>query len=375
MMKRLFSIIITITIILALSTVALASTVGFGARATAMGGSFTAVADDSTAVYWNPAGLNKSSWFAFTPGVGVYGSYNSNFSFDSLKNNITTFPIKIPDVNLGLPVFIGINSKFVGANLLGDFNVFLVDTPASTKIYADGSLYGTISGATTIDKLSIGASYKIVRGATIRSKMMKFDVNINSTNDPTAFIDLFNELKDEKNNSSIEATGEGYAIDIGALYQLNDKVKFGFMGRNLLSAVNWTGDQYNFSIAGTPTSLDNLSYGYTKTAYSATNSLPRTYALGVAFHPIKSTTLAGDVEIITADDSDLNVTRYHLGFEQTVFAKALSFRAGLCTNRPGETLTLSAGLGFKLGPILLDLAAAQTSSSGLGYFVTGGLKF
>ena len=32
-------------------------TLGVGARPLSMGGSFTAIADDSTATYWNPAGL------------------------------------------------------------------------------------------------------------------------------------------------------------------------------------------------------------------------------------------------------------------------------------------------------------------------------
>lgn len=34
---------------------------GTGARAMAMSGAFTALADDSTAVYWNPAGLSKGA--------------------------------------------------------------------------------------------------------------------------------------------------------------------------------------------------------------------------------------------------------------------------------------------------------------------------
>ena len=50
--------------------------IGIGARATAMGGAFTGLADDATALYWNPAGLTQiegrefsatySSWF---PGI------------------------------------------------------------------------------------------------------------------------------------------------------------------------------------------------------------------------------------------------------------------------------------------------------------------
>ena len=32
---------------------------GIGARAVSMGGAFTAVADDASAVFWNPAGLSQ----------------------------------------------------------------------------------------------------------------------------------------------------------------------------------------------------------------------------------------------------------------------------------------------------------------------------
>src|SRR5262245_2895015 len=37
--------------------------IGQGARAAAMGESFTAIADDSTAVFWNPAGLAQLNRF------------------------------------------------------------------------------------------------------------------------------------------------------------------------------------------------------------------------------------------------------------------------------------------------------------------------
>src|SRR5437763_281076 len=36
-----------------------------GARATGMGGAFTAVADDGSAAFWNPAGLASGSFFSF----------------------------------------------------------------------------------------------------------------------------------------------------------------------------------------------------------------------------------------------------------------------------------------------------------------------
>ena len=48
--------------------------IGVGARATAMGGAFTAIADDATALYWNPAGLSQIK------GKQLSASYNSWFA-------------------------------------------------------------------------------------------------------------------------------------------------------------------------------------------------------------------------------------------------------------------------------------------------------
>jgi hypothetical protein len=56
-----------------------------GARATGMGGAFTAVSDDATAVFWNPAGLAMSSGFKLT-GMGT-----RLFSVDGLSENVISF--------------------------------------------------------------------------------------------------------------------------------------------------------------------------------------------------------------------------------------------------------------------------------------------
>ena len=62
-MKR--AMVVSAALLLVLSAVVLADGIGafsafkngIGARALAMGGAFVAVADDATAVCWNPAGL------------------------------------------------------------------------------------------------------------------------------------------------------------------------------------------------------------------------------------------------------------------------------------------------------------------------------
>ena len=52
-----------------------------GARAMGMGGAFVAVADDVTALHWNPAGL------AGLPGVQVFGMRTSVYSVDALSED------------------------------------------------------------------------------------------------------------------------------------------------------------------------------------------------------------------------------------------------------------------------------------------------
>ena len=58
------AIVLTLALIMAVSAIALADTgnpfrAGIGARALAMGGAFVAVANDTTAAYWNPAGMSQ----------------------------------------------------------------------------------------------------------------------------------------------------------------------------------------------------------------------------------------------------------------------------------------------------------------------------
>jgi outer membrane protein OmpA-like peptidoglycan-associated protein len=73
--------------------------IGMGARASAMGGSFTAVSDDATAIFWNPAGLVladgtqfslthaewidsvDSEFFAFTQNVDMDGAFGGSLSY------------------------------------------------------------------------------------------------------------------------------------------------------------------------------------------------------------------------------------------------------------------------------------------------------
>ena len=49
---------------------------GFGAKSIAMGGAFTAVSDDYSAVFWNPAGLSQIKKMEFFAGLSHLGYDN-----------------------------------------------------------------------------------------------------------------------------------------------------------------------------------------------------------------------------------------------------------------------------------------------------------
>lgn len=373
-MKKIFMIILAIILLLTFSiNVFGSSPVGFGARAAGMGGAFTAVADDGTAAYWNPAGINQLGFFTLTPGAGVYGAYNSSFNFDSLKNS-TIFPPPIPTGNLGVPAFAGITTKYFGANVFGDFSASSTDNSSFTKINADGNAYGMITSAACFGKLIVGANYKYVQGGMAQYDMK--DINLDPAYLQAHPSDVL-QLLDPNNNTSIIATGEGYAVDIGLLYKLTDNLKLGFTGRNLISSVSWTGNSSTYVIDQNELLLNHkVVFDQQQTPYSAVTSLDRTYDAGVSYQPYKTGLLAGDVEVISSDDDpDLNQTRLHVGFEQKLLWQTVALRLGAFTDKFQVGLGITAGLGLKLGPVVVDLAVIQYGNSNLGVFATAGIRF
>ena len=70
--------------------------IGVGARATAMGGAFTAIVDDGTALYWNPAGLARIE------DLGISAMYNMHFQEVTQGYLSGAFPFLGGTVGLGV---------------------------------------------------------------------------------------------------------------------------------------------------------------------------------------------------------------------------------------------------------------------------------
>lgn len=134
-------------------------TLGVGARAPGMGGAFAGVADDSTAIFWNPAGLNRleskslslmhAMWFediAYdwvsyaqkvknlgTFGIGVqYLSYGSIKQTDNTGLDVGSFSPSDVAVSLScarevVGIGLGMNIKYISSQITNTARAYAVD--------------------------------------------------------------------------------------------------------------------------------------------------------------------------------------------------------------------------------------------------------
>lgn len=306
--------------------------IGFGTRAMGMGGAFTAVADDESAFYWNPAGITQVRFASLMFGIGVQGE-DYDFIKDMIDNISDNEELKFEDfengrgyLNLGL--IGGITTRYVGVNFYSETSVGSSKEGLELEVKASSFNYGAVTIAANIgEKISVGCNLKKV----VAGKGGGF-----------VEIDL-NDLKLE--NETYYGEGEGMAYDLGVLYRLSDQVKFGFIARNIGGEIDLDGKKIDF--------IKNE-----ESDYSVTVDLPREYAVGIAYRPFKNTLLAGDIQKCDARLFTKEQTRVRIGFEQTALWNIFALRLGAYTNK-GESPAITAGLGFKLGPLAIGVAGVR----------------
>lgn len=138
--------------------------VGIGPRANAMGGAFTAIADDASAIYWNPAGIASSNQFqALFAYTELYAGINLNyFGFVIPSGDIGNFGLSVTAINYGS---IGVTTESQPEGTGESF------TPAS---YAFGLSYAR----NITQDFSVGATGKLVTESIYHSSAtgVAFDV-------------------------------------------------------------------------------------------------------------------------------------------------------------------------------------------------------
>jgi hypothetical protein len=277
-----------------------------GERALGMGGAFVAVANDSSATWWNPAGLADGPFFD----VSLSRAVNDRDSeLPAARDRVSGFALATPVLGLRFERFSLRDAAGVVpvAQLAGSRQTG--EDPVALRAWS-GSTFGATLVQTLFEGTHVAATLKYVRG-TLRTGTTVDGVA------PEAALDLAGELGGGK------AEGR-FDLDVGALATAG-ALRLGVVGRNLRA----------------PTFADG------------TFTLPRQARVGVAFAaeqaggPPLTIALDADIRAYAARDGQRRVIA--VGGEQWLAGKRLGLRAGARFNRIGrEETALTAGASVSL---------------------------
>ncbi len=219
-MKNMFKIFSIIVLMLGLSFSAYSNGLnlnGMGTKAISMGGAFIAVADDYSAVFWNPAGLtqmDKANFTAFSSFIVPTGTYKYAVAGIDTTSESKIFPA--PAITYYKPLsdklVFGLTfyaTSGAGAYWNGaDLKPLNVGFPADTKAYKWESKVGGLTVSPVIafkisDKFSLGATLNITYGML---DMNRHALGLQYTE---------------------SATGIGFGATIGAMFKPSDKFSIG----------------------------------------------------------------------------------------------------------------------------------------------------
>ncbi len=364
-MKRILFLLMALFLIPFYISPAWGTSTGAGARAIGMGGAYTAVADDVYAPYWNPAGIVQTPYVGFTFGGGFQGDLEKLSDVQSALSD-NEMPAR-EDMNQSylLNGYLGFTTRYFALSGYGDLqlNTIMDDTQnvgVGTNMTGEG--YGVATIAFIIERtLAIGINFKSVYAAHGEANLPPFPDYATATPD-----DLNNYEATVSYN-----TGTGTAYDLGTLFRLTPELTVGLMARNVFSQIDsdsGTTNTYKLDYSD-PNNLKLATP--TKSNYSHSIEIPKTYTLGFAYRPFETTMLAADVESITNTNNDQ--TRFHFGLEQTALWDVLALRLGCFTNK-GEAMSYTSGLGFQLWVLGIN-AAYIKNYDGQTYLLTGDLYF
>ena len=134
-----------------------------GTRASGMGGAFVGVADDASAIYWNPAGLASGSFFSL---VADFGTGEASPDGGPAATERSNFMIALSTPALGLGYY-RIHTQSARTQLVPPPNDVVPNPPQVGDVRLD-SLISHHTGVTVVQSLTqgvaVGATLKLVRG-------------------------------------------------------------------------------------------------------------------------------------------------------------------------------------------------------------------
>ncbi len=292
---------------------------GVGTRAMGMNGAFAAISDDSSSVYWNPAGL-ASSWYkelSFTRA--------DLYDLDLITSNA---------LNMSAPETARGAMSLSWTRLDYDFEAWEEDVFLLS--YAK-TLVGAIGSAGKGFSLSGGITFKYLR----------------QTSDLDITPDMGTDVGEDEAFEPIFAEAKGLGLDLGLLARIRAKdgrnrLSIGIAAQDVPTRIRWNSDE-----------LETEEY------------VPYRYKVGCSLEPLPRLTLAFDV----VGEQNVKLKEIHFGMEHWIFPvkrtfpvseKNLAIRGGVAKQlSASERITFAAGLGIRWASWQLDYAYLM-DSSGLG---------
>jgi len=274
----------------------------YGARPVGMGGSFVALANDPSGIYYNPAGIAEIKSTQFMGGYTVW--------FADLKYNYATFVLPTDRINFSLW------GSFLYSD---DIPVTTVENPEGTGQYCsyiDGLLGLTVS-AFLSDRLSVGLSGKYIQQS------------------------LYNE------------SASTFALDVGSILRTPLKgVRLGMCLANYGGRMQLFGNDLIIQSDPWPefTGNPDIEARLTTESYP----LPLAFKLGMAFELLgadeaffnnKDHSIVLAIDGIHPNDGEEKV---QFGFEYSLYS-VLFLRGGYKVNYDTQKYTAGAGMRFNVG--------------------------
>ncbi len=350
-------------------------TFGIGPRAIGMGGAFTALSDDASAVYWNPAGLSQLSSYELELSASPV-NFDSHFGFPYYSSIQFVMPIA-KENTLALSMFRPFNPQrdyFAGSGL-GSADTGEASYIMNPSFQESEIILSYAARFTTLQNFAVGVNIKRI---TNDPYYIKYFANSDDSQEPEVAQSLANATR-----------VIGYGVDIGLLYRIpitkySEEFRLGLDLRDLVSRVDYVNGLGVTTVAPGPVT----TVAYSEGGGYETN-IPTEITLGLAltnhyFFRVRNV-MAFDYDQISDprfDGSDNTFIRF--GTEFWFFNDVLGVRAGYSTpvTRPG---TISMGLSFRSlgGDFQADLAyllpvsptADVASGSAIGVYNEGGINF
>jgi hypothetical protein len=272
-----------------------------GARAAGMGGAFVAVADDASAVYWNPAGFASGAFLSF---VLDRNSAELDTPNDGPAGSRSGFLIALGAPAIGLSYY-----------RLRSMDLKPLQTPIGPATVEANSLVTHHIGATLVQSVlpwvAVGATLKLVRGVA------------SSTLQPATERD---DLLDDHGDLTAEGTSR-FDADLGVM------TTFGRMKAGL--------------------TVRNVSRPAFRTPGGKSLPLERQARAGISVAPVDGWVVAADSDVLASDGPAGPTRRFAAGTEGRIHRRAF-VRGGFSVSTAGERApAVSAGASFAATASLL----------------------